>query len=174
MLVKGLDSQILHLLKPPIAVLISALLLYCCDGGPSTQPSGEDRIAVSITLSWSPPSQRLNGTALSTDDISGYVIVLIAKSELNSQFLSLLSPNPPTAAEFMANPNIGDYIDGDELPSMIETGSPFIILVSPGSTNSYTLDQLTQDRYYFAISAYDYDYTFSALSSTISLETSSN
>jgi hypothetical protein len=121
-------------------------------------------------MSWSAPTQRLDGTELSTSDISGYVIIYFAESELDTDTLTDL----PSAETFASNPSIGNYINSYALSTLVTEGSPYAILITPGSSESYEFEDLENDTYYFAISAYDTDNIYSELSETTSVQIQSD
>ena len=172
-----LKAFAIKLKRIPLVCLTLAMISCGGGGGGSESSSGNTtsneetpNSTTTVTLNWSAPTQRLDGSDLSADEISGYVIIFFTESELSSQTLASSLTSLPSAAEFTSNPSINNYINSYELSSLIETGSPYAILVSPGSSESYELENLDSDTYYFAISAFDLDNNYSELSETTSFD----
>jgi hypothetical protein len=157
-----------------LSLAIVALMLLSCGGGSASEDSSSTQNTSTVTLNWSAPTQRLDGTELSTTDINGYVIIFFTESELDTQTLTSSLTDLPSAETFTSNPSIGEYINSYELPALITEGSPYAILITPGSSESYEFENLENDTYYFAISAYDTDNNYSELSETTSFQIQGN
>ena len=145
-------------LKPFLSLLLIGLLSACGGGG-----GGDNN--TTVTLSWAAPETREDNTALEKTDISGYAIVYFTESELD-ELQDTLFLSHYNKERFLEDPDIAYYLPSYYLPLLIETGSPNIILVPNGDETQYEFSNPDAGRYYFAVSAYDFDDIYSRLSQT--------
>ena len=66
-------------------VLILCLILAGCDGGADTSP-----YSCIATLTWNPPDTTIDGTPITTNDLSKYTIYMSEQPEVADHFIELV------------------------------------------------------------------------------------
>ena len=124
----------------------------------------------SLSITWDAPTTRDDGTAISQNEIQGYVLILVSETDIanNTVLSSVLGSLAPTLSEFLSNPQISNYLSNENIAQLISSGSPNLVVLPSNSTTDYTFSSLSNNTYYVAVSAYDFDNNYSTPGSTIS------
>jgi hypothetical protein len=120
-----------------------------------------------VNLRWRVPVTRLNGEALAAEDIRGHILISFSESELANNAPGTLGERIGTPQAFYSSQeDLGQFIASQDLPELVTTGLPNIILIqAPQST--YRIEGLDHQTYYFAVSTYDWYGLYSPLSETV-------
>ena len=120
-----------------------------------------------VNLRWRFPVTRLNGEALAPEDIGGHILIYFSESELANNAPGTLGERIGTQQAFYSSQeDLGQFIAGTDLPELVATGLPNIILIQ-APQSSYRVEGLDRQAYYFALSAYDWYGLYSPLSETV-------
>lgn len=121
----------------------------------------------SVNLRWRFPVTRLNGEALVPEDIRGHILIYFSESELANNAPGTLGERIGNEQVFYSSQeDLGQFIAGTDLPELVATGLPNIILIQ-APQSSYRMEGLDQQTYYFAMSTYDWYGLYSPLSETV-------
>ena len=117
------------------------------------------------------PIHRENGAPLLSDKIQSCVIFFFDEREITGSQRILLKNNFSMASFRSKGSEISRFITSGDIPKIIVTGSPnAIVSTSPGQA-SYTFHNLIADTYYFSVSCFDWDNSYSQLAKTASITT---
>ena len=138
---------------------------------PEPQPAGDSHIKISgraITLDWSEPNKRANDTALTSDQIQSYALVVIPYTQLLNNAQLLPEQLQDIEDFFNQGAQLRQVLSGEQVQELLEQGNTYISLIDKGETN-FTINDLDSDYYYLAIATVDTNYLYGQLSKTISV-----
>jgi hypothetical protein len=161
-----------------LALRLSLVLAFfagtSCGGDSSpndgTDPNtiGSDKTTSPATQSrrfrWIPPSTRINGYPLPTDDLQGYALVTF--QEPPDSDTPPMDGKIPSLIQFRsAGSQLDQFIQAADVAAMVYNGNPGSIVILAPQT-SITLE-FAPGTHHVAISTFDWDYQFSELSNTV-------
>lgn len=118
-------------------------------------------------LRWRLPLTRLRGEALAPEDIRGFILIYFSESELATTAPGTLGARIGTPQAFYSSQeDLGQFIARTELPELVATGLPNIIVIQ-GPRSTFRVEGLDQQTYYFVLSTYDWDGLYSPLPETV-------